>query len=182
MVGLPCSGKTTLARQLEKECSAVRLSQDEWHLQFFGMDAEQPAHSAWYEKLEAMLWGHAARPLMLGTNVIWGFGFWGREEREDFRSRAKQLGASRDVRFRDVHEEGLSRRLAERDLQPWRGAFPIPEELTKAWIWLLQRPIPDELVHRESQPGRITRKVTLQLDQGGTLQLSCYPPRLFISF
>jgi Predicted kinase len=32
MVGLPCSGKTTLARQLEHKYSALRLTTDEWHI------------------------------------------------------------------------------------------------------------------------------------------------------
>ena len=32
MVGLPCSGKTTLAKQLEQERSALRLTPDEWQI------------------------------------------------------------------------------------------------------------------------------------------------------
>ena len=39
MVGLPCSGKTTLARKLEHERSALRLTPDEWQLRLFGQDA-----------------------------------------------------------------------------------------------------------------------------------------------
>jgi len=30
MCGLPCSGKTTLANQIEQERSALRLTLDEW--------------------------------------------------------------------------------------------------------------------------------------------------------
>ena len=40
-----------------------------------------------------MLWNIASRALELGTNVILDFGFWAREEREDYRLRAKRLGA-----------------------------------------------------------------------------------------
>ncbi|HST88133.1 MAG TPA: AAA family ATPase, partial [Ktedonobacterales bacterium] len=32
MVGLPCSGKTTLAKELEREHCALRLTVDEWHI------------------------------------------------------------------------------------------------------------------------------------------------------
>ncbi|WP_368780995.1 AAA family ATPase [Alicyclobacillus fastidiosus] len=32
MVGLPCSGKTTLSRELETRHNALRLSPDEWHI------------------------------------------------------------------------------------------------------------------------------------------------------
>jgi predicted kinase len=83
------------------------------------------------------------------TNVILDFGFWAREEREDFRSRAKQLGVSSEVHFLDVPEEELLRRLALRNSQPARGTFQIPKEMMKPWIGSFQRPTPDEQVRRE---------------------------------
>lgn len=149
MVGLPCSGKTTLARTLEYECSALRLTPDEWQLRLFGQDAEEPEHNARHSLIEAMLWGVASRALVLGTNVILDFGFWAREEREDYRSRAKQLGASSEVHFLDVPEEELLRRLAQRNAQPLPTAFYIPEEMMKPWIAFFQKPTPDELERRE---------------------------------
>ena len=88
MVGLPCSGKTTLARQLEHERSALRLTPDEWQVALFGQDEEEPEHDARHSLIEAMLWKIASRALQLGTNVILDFGFWAREEREDYRLRA----------------------------------------------------------------------------------------------
>ncbi|WP_424949772.1 AAA family ATPase [Deinococcus sp.] len=36
MVGLPGSGKTTLAKQLEQRHSAVRFTPDEWMMPLFG--------------------------------------------------------------------------------------------------------------------------------------------------
>ena len=36
--GLPCSGKTTYAKQLEPRASALRLTPDEWHVTLFGHD------------------------------------------------------------------------------------------------------------------------------------------------
>jgi len=85
----------------------------------------------------------------LGTNVILDFGFWARQEREDYRWRAKQLGASSEVHFLDVSEAELMRRLAIRNSQPSQGAFHIPEEMMKPWIAFFQRPTPDELEYRE---------------------------------
>src|SRR3954467_9955429 len=82
MVGLPCSGKTTLARKLEHERSALRLTPDEWQLRLFGQDAEEPEHEARHSLIEALLWDLASRALVLGTSVILDFGFWAREERE----------------------------------------------------------------------------------------------------
>src|ERR1041384_7664664 len=149
MVGLPCSGKTTLARKLEREKSALRLTPDEWHVALFGQDAEEPEHDARHSLIEAMLWNIASRALELGTNVILDFGFWAREEREDFRSRAKQLGASSEVHFLDVPEEELLRRLARRNAQPSLMAFHIPEEMMQPWIAFFQKPTLDELERRE---------------------------------
>ena len=61
MVGLPCSGKTTLAQKLEREQSALRLTTDEWHVRLFGQDAEEPEHDARHGLIEAMLWNIASR-------------------------------------------------------------------------------------------------------------------------
>ena len=149
MVGLPCSGKTTLARKLEIDRSALRLTPDEWQLRLFGQDAEEPEHNARHDLIETMLWNLASRLLVLGTNVILDFGFWAREEREDFRSRAKQLGASSEVHFLDVSEDELLRRLAVRNSQPSQETFHIPEEMMKPWIAFFQKPTPDELEHKE---------------------------------
>jgi predicted kinase len=126
MVGLPCSGKTTLAVTLEREHSAIRLTLDEWHLRLFGQDAEDPEHNARHSLIESLLWDVASRALALGTNVILDFGFWAREEREDFRSRAKQLGASSEVHFLDVPPDELLRRLAQRNAQLSKFSFKIP--------------------------------------------------------
>ncbi|MFN8530411.1 MAG: AAA family ATPase [Anaerolineae bacterium] len=149
MVGLPCSGKSTLARKLEREQSALRLVPDEWHVQLFGQDAEEPEHDARHMLIEAMLWNIASRTLELGTNVILDYGFWAREEREDYRLRAKQLGASSEVHFLDVPEDELMRRLAVRNAQPSQTSFYIPEAMMKPWIAFFQRPTPDELERRE---------------------------------
>jgi hypothetical protein len=149
MVGLPCSGKTTLAQRLESEKAALRLSPDEWQVRLFGQDAEEPEHSARHSLIEGMLWDIASRALVLGTNVILDFGFWAREEREDFRLRAKQLGASCEIHFLDVPEDELMRRLAIRNSQNSQASFTIPENMMKPWIASFQKPTPDELERRE---------------------------------
>ena len=149
MVGLPCSGKTTLAKKLEHERSALRLTPDEWQICLFGQDAAEPEHDARHSLIEAMLWNIASRALELGTNVILDFGFWAREEREDYRSRAKQLGARSEVHYLDVSEDELLRRLEERNLQPSQKSFLISEEAMKPWIAFFQKPAPDELERRE---------------------------------
>lgn len=145
MVGLACSGKTTLAKKLEREQCALRLTPDEWHVHLFGQDVEELEHDARHSLIEMMLWNIASRALELGMNVILDFGFWAREEREDYRSRAKELGASSEVHFLDVPTDELMRRLTARNSQSSPSRFYIPEAMMKPWIAFFQRPTPDEL-------------------------------------
>ena len=149
MVGLPCSGKTTLAQKLEQELPALRLTPDGWQIRLFGQDAEEPEHDTRHNLIEAMLWNIAGRALELGTNVILDYGFWAREEREDYRLRAKQLGAGSEVHFLDVPEDELLRRLKKRNSLPSQESFLISEKAMKPWIAFFQKPTPDELERRE---------------------------------
>ncbi len=149
MVGLPFSGKTTMAQKLEHELPALRLNIDEWHIRLFGQDAEEPEHDSRHRLIEDMLWNVAGRALELGLNVILDFGFWAREEREDYRSRAKLLGAGSEVHYLDVSEAELLRRLEERNSQPSQESFLISEKSMKPWIAFFQKPSPDELERRE---------------------------------
>ena len=148
MVGLPCSGKTTRAKELQHECSALRLTPDEWQIRLFGQDANQAEHDARHTAIEDLLWGVASRALELGTNVILDFGFWAREEREDYRLRAKRLGASSEVHFLDVPEDELLGRLAIRNAQASQESFHISEESMQPWITFFQTPAPEELARR----------------------------------
>lgn len=148
MVGLPCSGKTTLAKRLEHEVPALRLTADEWHVSLFGQDAEDAEHDARHSRIEDLLWNVASRALELGTNVILDYGLWAREEREDYRTRAKKLGARSEIHFLDVPDDELMRRLAVRNAQPRPGSFYIPEESMGPWIAFFQKPTPDELKPR----------------------------------
>ena len=151
MVGLPCSGKTTLARQLEETYSALRLNMDDWHTQLFGQDAEEEQHDARHVLIETMLWGIAARVLVLGVNVILDFGFWARSEREDYRTRAAQLGASSEIHYLDVPYAVLLERLAIRNAQLSHGAFYIPETKFESYLPFFQPPTLDELKPRGKQ-------------------------------
>jgi predicted kinase len=149
MCGLPCSGKTTLAKQLEQTHTALRLTPDEWHTRLFGQDLGDEAHNERHNLIETMLWEVAARVLSLGTNVILDFGVWAREEREDFRARAAKLGASSEVHFLNVSQEELLKRLAARNAQLPPNTFKIPEEALRSWTEIFQSPTADELKRYE---------------------------------
>ncbi|MCC5895931.1 MAG: ATP-binding protein [Alkalibacterium sp.] len=151
MVGLPCSGKTTLAKQLETEYQALRLTPDDWHIRLghrfgFGMsEAEEAVHNARHEAVESLMWDVAARVLVLGTDVILDFGCWTRREREVFRSRAGSLGAHFKLHYCEGSEEELIDRLRIRNNQKDNETFMIPPEKLKEWFKLFEPPSIDEL-------------------------------------
>src|SRR5215469_9072706 len=88
--GLPGSGKTTHARQLETELRSIRLSPDEWmtslSLDIWDEECRQ--------KIEGLQWTLAQRLLALGLTVIIEWGTWGRAERDTLRLRAREIGAA----------------------------------------------------------------------------------------
>lgn len=142
MVGLPCSGKTTYAKNLEKELNALRLTPDEWHFRLFGQDVTDPDHNRRHDTIEDLMWSIAASVLGHGVDVILDYGFWKRIERDDYRMRAKNVGADTKIHFLDVPEDVLMRRL---DIRNDIGdSAQIPPELLREWLSHLERPDEDE--------------------------------------
>lgn len=141
MVGLPGAGKTSLARRLEAERPALRLTPDEWMeaLGFDGFDEEARA------RVEALQWQVAARALALGRDVVLDFGFWSRAERDDFSNRARALGAACEVRFLDVPRAELLERLAGRNEARPPSTFVVDEGQLDAYANVFEPPAPDEL-------------------------------------
>lgn len=141
MVGLPASGKTTLAKTLEQRHDALRLTKDDWMMALFGWGEFEDKR----EIVEALLWGMGARALQLGVDVVLDYGLWARVEREGYRARAEALGARVDFRFLDVPEEELFRRLAARNLRADPQDVPITAAQLREYLPRFQRPTDDEL-------------------------------------
>ncbi len=141
MVGLPASGKTTLAKELERRHDALRLTKDDWMMALFGWGDFEDKR----EVVEALLWGMGARALQLGVDVVLDYGLWARVEREEYRARAEALGARVDFRFLDVPEEELFRRMAARNRWADPNDVPITAEQLAEYLPRFQRPAEDEL-------------------------------------
>lgn len=154
MCGLPCSGKTTLARRLERERGALRLTPDEWIVRLYGQGLTPPALDWCRDPVEALQWEVAAQALGLGVNVILDFGFWSRAEREEFRARAAALGAGSEVHFLDVPRPTLLARLAARNAAPPPYTFRVTEAQLDAWRAFFEPPTPDELRPRPARSVR----------------------------
>ena len=146
MVGLPGSGKTTLARRLETERGALRLTPDEWMLPLFGVGEYGDRR----EVVEALLWSVAARALTLGLNVVLDYGLWGRSERDDYWARAEALGARVDLRFLDVPHDELRQRVALRNARLTPSEPHIGAEELAEMIAVFQRPTEEEVASSPS--------------------------------
>ena len=143
MVGLPCAGKTTYARKLAEEERALLLTPDVWHLKLFGDDVGCEEHDRRHGTVEGIMWDVAERALALNCNVILDFGFWAREERDDFRARAKALGAGFRIHYREVPPEELFRRLELRNRE--KSTFVIPRSEMERYMTIFQPPSAEEL-------------------------------------
>lgn len=147
--GLPGAGKTTLARRIESERGALRLTTDEWLLALFGDDLTVAANERYRPRMEQALVALAMRSLEIGVDVVLDFGVWHRWEREDFRAKAAAVRARSELHFLDAPLAELAARLALRNCEQRAPAFQITEEQLRYWATLFERPTADELAPRD---------------------------------
>jgi predicted kinase len=112
------SGKTTFARQLERECGGVRFTHDEWMVRLYGWNPPEKHFAEYYARIENLIWEEAARVVRAGTDVILDFGFWTRASRDAARSRVQAIGA--EARFYEVWcpQRIMRARALERSKKP----------------------------------------------------------------
>ena len=146
MVGLPCSGKTTLAKQIEIETGALRLTPDEWHRCLYGQDSTHPEHDERHAKIETLQWEVAVSALQRGLDVILDFGLWSKAERQDFKQRAAALGAETKIHFLDVQFEELLARLATRNKFESDDVTFIPLSMMSIYSSKFEVPDEEELI------------------------------------
>ena len=140
LMGLPGSGKTTFARRLEAERSAVLLEPDVWMARIVGdgYDAERR------QAVKAIQLELAERILSLGRDVILEFGFFSRAERDEARARASAVGALAHLVFLDPPFAELLRRVSARNSELPPDTFPVSKEHLELCATWLERPMPDE--------------------------------------
>ena len=146
--GLPAAGKTTLARQLAADRSALRLTQDEW-LTALG---SSPWDEQTREKVDHQLWNLAQEVLRLGMSVVLDFGLWARIERDEMRSAARGLGVGVELHYLDVPTDVLWRRIQARNSQPPWDSYPIRRADLDGWLLLFQAPDAAELALFDPPP------------------------------
>ena len=151
MVGLPASGKTTRAREIETEWNALRLTPDEWMIPLFG----EPEAGRRRDVLEGRFVWLAMRALPLGINVILAFGVWSREERSALRHLASSVGATCELVYVEVDEAEQRRRVATRLGSERESTFPMSEDDLSGFRQLFQAPDRAELECSEIDPAPV---------------------------
>lgn len=139
--GLPGSGKTTLAKQLELQGRGIRVCTDDWQ------DDLGMAHNAdnFHEKLQAKLYAHTLELLRHGQSVILEDGLWMEQERAVKLSDAAKQDAKTQLHFFDLTFNEVWQRLQARNQNLSHGTVKIgKEQLKKCWD-LFEKPTPDEL-------------------------------------
>ena len=140
MVGLPGSGKTTRAKEIEARHAALRLTPDEWILALYGNDLDRPHRDAVRDPVEAVQWQVAQRALALGCNVVLDWGFWSHAERLAYRRQAEALGARVELVFLDADIDELWSRISRRD-ESASGTLHITRAELELWSTLFEPPI-----------------------------------------
>lgn len=132
--GMAGSGKTTLAKQLELTCHAIRLCPDEWIKQLIKNEHDKDELDRLRDPVEKLQWSIGQNLLHLETNVILENGFWSKEERLSYNTTAKEIGANVELRYLDVSEAELWHRIEKRNLDPKNDSFLITRDELKEWI------------------------------------------------
>jgi predicted kinase len=138
MVGLPASGKSTRAKQIEEERQALRLTPDEWMIPLFGH------HDAGGKRdvLEGRFVWLALRTLRKGIDVVLDFGVWSKDERTALRFLAAEAGASCELVYLEIDEDEERHRrdgrastdgettfyISDQDLAEYRPHFQPPDD------------------------------------------------------
>ena len=143
--GLPGSGKTTLAKQLEQTHNALRLCPDEWITEILSDPSDIPELDRLRDPVESIQWDVAKRTLILGVNVILENGFWSRRERDYFRSEAEALGANVKLHYLEVDMNELWRRISKRNADLPPDTFHVSRENLEEWARSFEPPTEDEL-------------------------------------
>ena len=140
-VGLPGTGKTTAARRMEVENSALRLTKDEWVKALYGHANPAPAQAV----IEGRLIEIGLRALELGINVVIDFGLWGRDERSALRQAAADRGAMAELQYFELTPGEQRRQLDQRQTDEPHTTWHMSEEELTEWAATIDIPTSGEL-------------------------------------
>jgi predicted kinase len=134
--GLPGSGKTTRAKELQQKCGGIRFAPDEW-MNALGFDLYDEVIR---DKIEKLQWQLGQHLLTIGVTVTIEWGTWGRSERDALRLRARELGVVAELYYLTAPVDVLFDRLTRRGMEN----PPITREQLEQWARIFQPPTAEE--------------------------------------
>ncbi|MGO7203218.1 AAA family ATPase [Rhizobium ruizarguesonis] len=150
--GLPGSGKTSLAKIIEQEASALRLTGDYWmHKLYPGISTPEAETGPCRGRVESLQWQIALRAIGLQCNVVVDWGVWSRAERDICREEARAAGARVVLCFLDVPFDALWNRVCRRNAALPAGTFDISRADLLRWSKLFEPPTAEELALYDRQ-------------------------------
>ena|SRR5215469_11222731 len=108
-------GKTTFARQLERDIPAIRFSHDEWLTRLYGDDPPAEHFADFCRRVSEQAEEVWIRCLELGLDVVLDFGFWTRRDRGATRAKISGLGAQARLYRLSRSEDEAWRRIEKRN-------------------------------------------------------------------
>ena len=145
--GKICSGKTTYAKSLIKVNSAVLLSIDEITVALFGTDAGEE-HDSIVEKTEKYLYQKSLEIIDSGINVIFDWGFWTQEERQEASAFYKKYNIDYEWHYIDASVEKLRENLNKRNHAVEQGKtafYYFDDELANEFWDMFEEPLKSEI-------------------------------------
>ncbi len=132
VTGLPGSGKTTHSTALADELDAMRMCPDD--------EFERQGINLWdgdaRTRIEGEQWITTLAMLAAGRTVVIEWGTWTREERDELRSAAAELGAATELHHCHAEPEVLHARVSARG----REDPPITLEQMHEWVTWFEVP------------------------------------------
>ena len=121
VLGPQGAGKSTYARQLAQQESAVRFSIDEWMQSLFGPDLPKALSLSWImervQRCEKQIWSITAQISQAGGNVVLDLGFTKIESRKAFRQLAADIGAEVQLHVLDAPYATRKERVMNRNTE-----------------------------------------------------------------
>jgi predicted kinase len=137
------AGKTTFARRLATEKSALRFSVDELYLRLFANGPTYELDQAALERLLGALNDTWPPIVAAGVDVVLDFGFWRRALRDEARSLARGIGAEARLYWLQCPDATAVQRCLQRNGSA--GAFLISEQGYYALKLQFEPPGADEM-------------------------------------
>lgn len=143
MCGVCGSGKTTYAKQKEKE-GYIRLSIDEEMWKAYGrkgIDYPDSQYEELSEQTESILRDKLIALIKDGKNAVIDFSFWNKENRKTYKSIIEKHGGEAELIYMKADIETLRKRLKKRNLHlNANSPFIITDEILEHHYHGFQEP------------------------------------------